>query len=54
MEELKTFITKGPHALTFEYQGLTDFLSEVLIFAYQQPQQRVSKKNPQWHRKAAF
>ena len=37
-----------------EYQRLyTDFLSEVLIFAYQLPHHRINE-NQQWHRKAAL
>ena len=37
-----------------EYQRLyTDFLSEGLIFAYQQPHHRINK-NQEWQRKAAI
>ena len=36
-----------------EYQRLyTDFLSEVLIFVYQQPHHRINE-NQRWYRKAA-
>ena len=35
MIRLNTFITKGQQTYTLEYQGITDFLSEGLIFAYQ-------------------
>ena len=48
-------INKRPTGLNGhpEYQRLySDFLSEGLIFAYQQPHHRVNK-NQQWYRKAA-
>ena len=48
-DDFKNKRTKG-----YEYVRLyTDFLSEVLIFAYQLPYHRLHK-NQQWHRKAAL
>ena len=46
-------LTRGPPTL-LEYSRLyTDFMSEWLIFAYQQPYHRIDK-NQQCHRKAAM
>ena len=46
--------TRGPQALTVTCvsETYTDFLSEGLIFVYQQPHHRINE-NQLWYRKAA-
>ena len=52
---MKTFKDKRPTGLNghLSIRDCTDFLSEELIFAYQQPHHRIYK-NQQWHKKTAL
>ena len=49
------FNTRGPQAFRgyLSIRDCTEFLSEGLIFAYQQPHHRINE-NQQWHMKTAL
>ena len=52
---MKTFKDKRSTGLNghLSIRDCTDFLSEELMFAYQQPHRRIYK-NQQWHKKTAL